>query len=122
MPPTTISRAPNGIRVIFIEEFVERGAADVMAEARAIAGERPTYVSFDIDVHRSVDGARHRHAGDRRHHHARGAGDGPPAARRSTSSAPTSSKSRRRSILGGMTALAGATMMFELLCVVAERV
>ena len=40
----------HGIRLIFIEEFDERGAKDVMAEARAIVGDLPTYVSFDIDV------------------------------------------------------------------------
>ncbi|MGA1275518.1 MAG: agmatinase [Gemmobacter sp.] len=38
-----------GIRVIPIEEFHARGTADVMAEARAIAGAGPTYVSYDID-------------------------------------------------------------------------
>ena len=38
-----------GIRVIPIEEFHARGTADVMAEARAIAGSGPTYVSYDID-------------------------------------------------------------------------
>ncbi|GGE05596.1 guanidinopropionase [Aureimonas endophytica] len=38
-----------GIRIVFMEEFVARGPADVMAEARAIVGDRPTYVSFDID-------------------------------------------------------------------------
>ena len=38
-----------GIRVISIEEFHARGTADVMAEARAIAGAGPTYVSYDID-------------------------------------------------------------------------
>lgn len=41
--------AANGIRLILIEEFHERGVADVMAEAREIAGEGPTYVSYDID-------------------------------------------------------------------------
>jgi guanidinopropionase len=39
-----------GIRIIFIEELVERGITDVMGEARSIAGSSPTYVSFDIDV------------------------------------------------------------------------
>jgi guanidinopropionase len=39
----------SGIRVIAIEEFFERGIADVMREARAIAGDGPTYVSYDID-------------------------------------------------------------------------
>lgn len=38
-----------GIRVIPIEEFHARGVSDVMAEARAIAGHGPTYVSYDID-------------------------------------------------------------------------
>jgi guanidinopropionase len=39
----------TGIRVIPIEEFHARGVVDVMAEARAIVGEAPTYVSYDID-------------------------------------------------------------------------
>ena len=38
-----------GIRVIPIEDFHARGAEDVMAEARDIAGQGPTYVSYDID-------------------------------------------------------------------------
>ena len=41
--------ASVGIRVVAIEEFFERGVADVMAEARARAGDGPTYVSYDID-------------------------------------------------------------------------
>ena len=38
-----------GVRIIRIEEFFERGLGDVMAEAREIVGEAPTYVSYDID-------------------------------------------------------------------------
>ncbi|MCP4819347.1 MAG: agmatinase [Shimia sp.] len=38
-----------GIRVIRIEEFFARGVADVMAEACEIVGQDPTYVSYDID-------------------------------------------------------------------------
>lgn len=38
-----------GIRVIPIEEFFARGIDDVMQEARAIAGNDKTYVSYDID-------------------------------------------------------------------------
>ena len=38
-----------GIRVITIEEFHARGVADVMEEAREIVGAAPTYVSYDID-------------------------------------------------------------------------
>ena len=39
----------QGVRIIRIEELDERGVDDVMAEARAIVSDRPTYVSFDID-------------------------------------------------------------------------
>ena len=39
-----------GIRIVFIEEFMARGAESIMAEARSIVGEAPTYISFDIDV------------------------------------------------------------------------
>lgn len=39
----------NGIRIIRIEELHARGAADVMAEAREIVGTAPAYLSYDID-------------------------------------------------------------------------
>ncbi|MFN3937104.1 MAG: agmatinase [Gemmobacter sp.] len=39
----------SGIRVIPVEELHARGVADVIGEARAIAGQGPTYVSYDID-------------------------------------------------------------------------
>ncbi len=38
-----------GIRVIPIEEFFARGVDDVLSEARDIVGDRSTYVSYDID-------------------------------------------------------------------------
>ncbi len=38
-----------GIRIISIEEFFDRGVASVMAEARGIVGDASTYVSYDID-------------------------------------------------------------------------
>ena len=38
-----------GIRVIKIDEFFDRGIEDVMTEARAIVGEKETYISYDID-------------------------------------------------------------------------
>ncbi|MEX0283003.1 MAG: agmatinase [Paracoccaceae bacterium] len=41
--------AATGIRIIRIEEFFDRGIPDVMAEAREIVGDQPTYVSYDID-------------------------------------------------------------------------
>lgn len=40
----------EGIRIVFIEEFAARGIADVMEEARALVGAAPAYVSFDIDI------------------------------------------------------------------------
>ncbi len=39
----------NGIRIIPVQEFHARGADDVMAEVREIAGTGPTYVTYDID-------------------------------------------------------------------------
>ena len=41
--------ASAGIRIIPIEEYFARGPEDVMAEARNIVGAQPTYVSYDID-------------------------------------------------------------------------
>ncbi len=38
-----------GVRIITIEEFFERGIPDVMAEAKEIVGDQETYVSYDID-------------------------------------------------------------------------
>lgn len=38
-----------GIRIIRIEEFFKRGIDDVMAEALDIVGSQKTYVSYDID-------------------------------------------------------------------------
>ncbi|MEZ5825078.1 MAG: agmatinase [Geminicoccaceae bacterium] len=39
----------QGVRIIMIEELMDRGVDDVMDEAREVVGDRPTYVSFDID-------------------------------------------------------------------------
>ena len=39
----------QGVRIIRIEELFDRGIAAVMDEARTIVGDRPTYCSFDID-------------------------------------------------------------------------
>ena len=39
----------QGVRIIRIEELFDRGITAVMDEARAIVGDRPTYCSFDID-------------------------------------------------------------------------
>ncbi|MEM9222803.1 MAG: agmatinase [Pseudomonadota bacterium] len=42
--------AQNGIRIVPMEELRARGIADVMAEARERIGDRPSYLTFDIDV------------------------------------------------------------------------
>ena len=41
--------AANGIRIIPIGEFHARGVEDVMAEVREIVGQGDTYVTYDID-------------------------------------------------------------------------
>ena len=109
-----------GIRVIPIEEFFRRGVDDVMAEARSIVADQPTYVSFDIDF---VDPAF-------------APGTGTPEV-----GGPTSFQALQavRALAGvniigadlvevsppfdlsGATAWLGASLMFELLCVMAQR-
>ncbi|WP_018386949.1 agmatinase [Ancylobacter sp. FA202] len=107
-----------GVRIIFIEEFMERGVADVMAEARAIVGDAPTYVTFDID---GIDPSQ-----------APGTGT-PEIGGFSTREAQAMVRLLDGlNIIGadlvevappfdpsGLTALTGATIMFELLCVLA---
>ncbi|WP_170560482.1 agmatinase [Ruegeria atlantica] len=39
----------QGIRIIRIEELFDRGIKDVMAEVRGIVGQAPTYCTYDID-------------------------------------------------------------------------
>jgi guanidinopropionase len=39
----------SGMRVVFIEEFDAKGVEDIVQEARRIVGDGPTYLSLDID-------------------------------------------------------------------------
>ncbi len=39
----------SGMRVIYMEDFCRLGEEKVIAEARRVAGDGPTYVSFDVD-------------------------------------------------------------------------
>ena len=108
-----------GIRLIFIEEVVERGVREVMAEARSILGDQPTYVSFDIDV---LDPSI-----------APGTGT-PEIGGLTTREAQAMLRLLRGlPVVGadlvevsppfdpsGATALTAATLMFELLCIIAE--
>ena len=40
----------NGFRIVFMEEFATRKPEEIMAEARSIIGEQAVYVSFDVDA------------------------------------------------------------------------
>lgn len=107
-----------GVRIIFMEEFIERGVKDVMDEARAIVGTAPTYVTFDID---GIDPSM-----------APGTGT-PEIGGFSTREAQQMVRLLAGlNIIGadlvevappfdpsGLTALTGATIMFELLCILA---
>jgi guanidinopropionase len=111
----------QGIRIIYMEECVARGVGDVMAEARAIAGTGPAYISFDIDC---LDPS-----------YAPGTGT-PEIGGFTTREAQAMLRALAGVKIvgadvvevappfdvGGITALAGATMMFELLCLVAAQI
>jgi len=107
------------MRVVHIEEFHEMGLARVIEESRRVVGEGPTYVSFDVD---GLDPAF-------------APGTGTPEVGGLTS---FEGQSLIRGLRGlqlvggdvvevsppfdpsGVTALVGATMMFEILCVLAD--
>ena len=38
-----------GVTILMVEDLMERGFVDIMAQARNIVGDQPTYCSFDID-------------------------------------------------------------------------
>ncbi|PRH85380.1 agmatinase [Labrys okinawensis] len=107
-----------GVRIVFIEEFMARGVADVMAEARAIIGDKPTYLSFDIDA---LDPS-----------FAPGTGTPEIGGMSSREAQAMIRLMGGAHLIGadlvevsppldpsGLTALTGATLMFELLCVMA---
>ena len=110
----------NGVRMMDIEEAAALGPAKVMEIARAVVGDGPTYVSFDIDC---LDPAF-------------APGTGTPEVGGFT---PREAQSLLRGLGGvdiigadmvevsppfdpsGYTALNGATMMWELLCLMADN-
>jgi guanidinopropionase len=113
---------PNhGIRIVYIEEFNKLGVEKVIAEARRVVGEGPTYISFDID---SIDPA-----------FAPGTGT-PEVGGITTIEAQGLIRGLRGlNLVGadvvevsppfdssGNTALIAATIMYEILCIVAERI
>ena len=109
-----------GIRVIPIEAFFARGVADVMAEARERAGAGDTYVSYDIDF---VDPA-----------YAPGTGTPEVGGPTAFQALEVARGLRGVRVVGadlvevsppfdasGGTAFLGVSLMFEMLCVIAER-
>jgi guanidinopropionase len=111
----------SGMRIVPMEELYEKGPNAVIEEARRIVGGGPTYVSFDVD---GLDPA-----------FAPGTGT-PECGGMSVIEAQIMvRKLRGLNLIGGdvvevappfdpsgTTALVGATMMFEILCVTADAV
>ena len=109
----------RGMRVIFMEEFTALGVDAVIEEARRVVGDGPTYISFDVDGLDPV--------------YAPGTGT-PEVGGLTTIEAQTLLRGLRGlDIIGGdvvevsppfdptgNTALVGATMMYEILCLLAE--
>ncbi len=110
----------QGMRVVFIEEFEELGVDAVIAEARRVVGDGPTYISFDVDGLDPV--------------YAPGTGT-PEVGGITTREALALLRGLRGlNLIGGdvvevsppfdpsgNTALVGATIMYEILCLLAER-
>ena len=111
----------QGMRVIFMEEFTEMGVDAVIGEARRIVGNGPTYISFDVDGLDPV--------------YAPGTGT-PEIGGITTIEAQALLRGLRNlNLIGGdvvevappfdpsgNTALVGATLMYEILCLLAEVV
>ena len=111
----------HGMRVIFMEEFTALGVEAVIGEARRVVGEGPTYISFDVDGLDPV--------------YAPGTGT-PEVGGITTIEAQALLRGLRGlDLVGGdvvevappfdptgNTALVGATMMYEILCLLAEAV
>jgi agmatinase len=111
----------TGMRVIHIEEFYEMGLKKVIAEARRVVGDGPTYVSFDVD---GLDPA-----------YTPGTGTPEIGGLTTFEGQQLIRGLQGLNLVGGdvvevappfdpsgNTALVGATMMFEILCVVADAV
>jgi len=109
----------TGMRVIYMEEFAKIGVEKVIAEARRVADDGPTYISFDVD---GIDPA-----------FTPGTGT-PEIGGLTTLEAQTALRGLQGlNLIGGdvvevsppfdpsgNTALVGATLMFEILCLLAD--
>jgi guanidinopropionase len=110
----------QGIRVIEIEEFFDLGVTAVIEEARRVVGDQACYISFDVDALDPV--------------YAPGTGT-PEIGGITTAQAQQMIRGLRGLNLigadvvevsppfdpGGGTALVAVTMMFEILCLIAEQ-
>ena len=109
----------SGMRVIYMEEFEEIGWRGAVEEARKVVGEGPTYISFDVDGLDPV--------------YAPGTGTPEIGGFSSMEAQMMIRGLQGLNLVGGdvvevappfdpsgNTALVGATMMFEILCVVAD--
>ena len=111
----------SGMRVVYMEEFYEMGPKAAVEEARRVVGDGPTYISFDVDGLDPV--------------YAPGTGT-PEVGGITTVEAQIMLRGLQGlNLVGGdvvevappfdptgYTALTGATLMFEILCVVADAV
>ncbi len=111
----------SGMRIVFMEEFTKIGVDAVIAEARRVVGDGPAYISFDVDGLDPVYAP----------------GTGTPEIGGITT---IEAQALLRGLAGlnliggdvvevsppfdqtGNTALVGATLMFEILCLLADRV
>ncbi|WP_337270884.1 agmatinase [Oryzifoliimicrobium ureilyticus] len=111
----------QGVRIIYMEEFIERGAQSVIKDVKDIIGTSPAYLTFDID---SIDPSM-------------APGTGTPEIGGFT----TREAQQLIRLLDGvnlvgadvvevappfdlvnMTSIVGATMMFEILCIMARQI
>lgn len=110
----------HGMRVVFMEEFARLGVEAVIAEARRVVGSGPTYISFDVDGLDPV--------------YAPGTGTPEVGGITTLDAQRLLHGLRGLNLVGGdvvevappydqtgNTALVGATMMFEIICLIADR-
>jgi len=110
----------HGMRVVFMEEFAKLGVEAVIAEARRVVGSGPTYISFDVDGLDPV--------------YAPGTGTPEVGGITTLEAQRLLYGLRGLDLIGGdvvevappydqtgNTALVGATMMFEIVCLIADR-
>ncbi|KQP91802.1 agmatinase [Methylobacterium sp. Leaf117] len=111
----------QGVRIVPMEAVIARGLPEVLAEARSVVGTAPAYLSFDIDA---LDPA-----------YAPGTGTPEMGGFTAREALQIVRALRGLDLIGadvvevappldpsGITALAGATLTFEILCLLAEAV